>query len=247
MPQFRYSGVVPPEDELHQIIEAPAPGKFGDTHSIAPTQVPVTITNPGPTRQILVPQYGPNVTGTAGYNPAKDCGGNFMSSKFQPNNNCYAYGCDFASNSFAQPGRMHGNLITASTLNGPSVQEFAEKDGLINVGTTIDQVKAFATKRQAEKGTAGHFVALMISLAEKSWSGDYHWARCDDPVNFASWSQKDGGDSVTNFDFAGNPITDPSKANWAVNQGPQSDKTDMIIEYKFFTFMFVPHGIVSIV
>jgi hypothetical protein len=86
------------------------------------------------------------------------------------------------------------------------------------------------------------------------WPGDYHWARCDNS-EFNSWSQKDGGDQVTNFDFAGNPIVDPSIANWSVNQGPiQPDKTqpgfdpnDMVVDYVFYCYMFVPDTGVNII
>lgn len=73
--------------------------------------------------------------------------------------------------------------------------------------------------------------------------------RCDDPVNYASWSQKDGGDQVTDFDFAGQPITLPSTANWTVNQGPisASDPDDLVVSYEFFTYMYVPNGAVDII
>jgi hypothetical protein len=202
---------------------------------------------------IGVPQYAPTTVGTtSGYNPAGDCGGNFMSYKFQPNNNCYAYGCNIASNTFPQPGRAHGNKITAPTLNGPSIRGFAEQDGLIYVGTTLADVRQFAAARAAGVGgLGGHFVALMISLAgDDNWPGDYHWARCDDNVNFSSWSQKDGSDQVTNFDFAGQPITDPSTANWTVNQGPvqpPKNYNDLIAAYVFYCFMFVPDGGVQII
>jgi hypothetical protein len=256
---YKYSGLVAPTDALHQVIQAPAPGAAFDEHYLPPNSVPVTIHNPPPTRVIYVPQFSPTVFGgSSGYNPAADCAGSFMSYKFQPNNNCYAYACNIASNSFAQPGRFSGNQITAATLNGPDIQAFAVQDGLQAAGTTLDDLKAFAAKRMDQKGTGtldGHFVALMISPAgDNNWGGDYHWARCDDNINFSSWSQKDGGDQVTNFDFAGNPITNPATANWTVNQGPvqpnpnQPDYNpdDMICEYNFYCFMFVPDAGVNI-
>jgi hypothetical protein len=248
MRQFKFSGRIAPQDPFHQITEA-APGAVApDEHDIAPTTVSVTITNPPPTRVIGVPQYAQTVYGSgAGYNPAGDCNGSFMSCNFQPNNNCYAYGSDIASNTFPQPGRASGNLITTATLDGPTVQQFAEQDGLQYVGTTIDDIRTFA----ANAPVPGHFVALMISPpGDANWPGDYHWARCDDDVNFASWSQKDGNDQVTNFDFAGQPITDPATANWTVNQGPinpPSDTDDLIVEYQFYCYMFVPQGGVNII
>jgi hypothetical protein len=47
---------------------------------------------------------------------------------------------------------------------------------------------------------------------------------------------------VTNFDFAGQPITAPDAANWTVNQGPLSNGSDMVVSYEFVTYMFVPAG-----
>ncbi len=249
---FKFSGMIAPDNILHRMIEEGAPAvALLAVHEIAPNTVPVTVTNPGPPRQVGIPQYAPTVVGTAaGYEPANDCNGNFMSAKFQPNNNCYAYGCNIATNTFPQPGRARGNLITAATLNGPAVQGLAEQDGLLFAGKTMAELKTFAANRAARGEQAGrHYVALMISAASGSWPGDYHWARCDDPVNFASWSQKDGGDQVTNFDFAGQPIADPSTANWTVNQGPVDpprDTSDLLVDYTFFCFMFVPSAGVNI-
>lgn len=251
-PRLRYSGKVSPQDPFHQITLA-APGAVApDEHYLAPKTIQVTITNPPPTHLIGVPQYSPTVYGgTTGYDPAGDCGGSFMSYKFQPNNNCYAYGCNIASNTFPQPGRAHGNLLTTATTNGPTVESFAVQDGLIALGGTKQALAEFIKTRQASAAGAldGHFVALMISPpGDGNWQGDYHWARCDDNVNFASWSQKDGNDQVTNFDFAGNPITDPAAANWTVNQGPVSsqDTRDLIVDYTFFCYMFVPNSGVNI-
>lgn len=262
---FKFSGMVAPQDQFHQVT-AVAPGAAApDEHYLAPTTVPITITNPPPTTVIGVPQYSPIVYGgTTGYDPAGNCNGNFMSYKFQPNNNCYAYGCNITPNSFPQPGRASGNLITPSTLNGPSISGFAEADGLVYIGTTMDDIKAFQQTKQAAASPSGsgnfslggHFVALMISPAgDANWPGDYHWARCDDNINFNSWSQKDGNDQVTNFDFAGQPITDPSVANWTVDQGPvQPDKSqpnyninDLVVDYVFYCFMFVPDTGVNII
>jgi hypothetical protein len=249
---FKLSGMIAPQDSLHQFVAISPGAAPPPQHQIAPNTVNVTITDPGPQRQIGIPQYAPTVVGTgAGYDPGGDCSGSFMSAKFQPNNNCYAYACDIASNTFAQPGRASGHLITAATLTGPAVQAFAEHDGLIHVGKTVADIKAFAAARTASGDVGGHFVALMISLpGNGNWPGDYHWARCDDRVNFASWSQKDGGDQVTDFDFAGQPITDPSTANWSVNQGPvnpPADASDLVVEYDFYCFMFVPPNSVNII
>jgi hypothetical protein len=63
------------------------------------------------------------------------------------------------------------------------------------------------------------------------------------------WSQKDGDDAVTNFDFSGRKIRDPSIANWTVNYGKiiDSDPRDVIVRYDFHTFMFVPRGEADII
>lgn len=235
---LKFSGRVAPTDELHQVLpESLEPGAPGTV--IAPTYVNI----PGIGQ---VPQYAETVAGPfIGYNPAQDCDGYFMSYRFQPNNNCYAYSCDIASNSFAQPGRMHGYAIPEPP-EGPGVELGAEKDGLISVGGAIADLKSHAETRGS-----GHYVALLISQADTpdEWPGDYHWVRCDDPETFQSWSQKDGNDQVTDFDFAGSPISDPATANWTVNQGPisQQNPDDLVVSYDFYTYMFVPAGAVSII
>ena len=256
---FKFSGRIAPSDTLHRITMAATPGAPApDEHQLAPNIVQVEITTPPPTHWIGVPQYAETVRSTASqYNPAGDCSGYFMSSKFQPNNNCYAYGCNIATNTFPQPGRKSGYLITQSTLDGPSVAAYAAKDGLIEAGRDRAALASFAAARKQAAGSLdGHFVALMISAPDgKDWPGDYHWARCDDNVTFSSWSQKDGSDQVTNFDFAGNPISDPATANWQVNQGPiQPDKSqpdynpsDLLIGYVFYCYMFVPNAGVDII
>ena len=268
--QFKFSGRIAPQDPLHQITTAPEVGAAPDEHYIAPTTVKVTIIVPPNTGTIGVPKYAPTVNGgiADGYDPAGDCQGNFMSYKFQPNNNCYAYGSNITSNTFPQPGRQSGYLLTADDFNQPCdtlgeiVSSYAVKDGLIMVGTTMAELMQFKSSRQgtnpggdAQTGfLGGHFVALMVSPAgDANWPGDYHWARCDNSSGACdSWSQKDGNDQVTNFDFAGNPITDPSNANWTVNQGPVGQGLpdagqDQIVDYVFYCFMFVPDTGVNII
>lgn len=255
----RMSGMVSPADQLHQIVLPPSPQASPDEHYIAPLTINVAITTPPKIGTIGIPQYSPTVRGASPmhYSPSTDCQGAFTSAYFQPNNNCYNYSCDIATNTFAQPGRQNGFLITADTLNGPTIESYAQKDGLLSVGKTIADCIKF---RKANPSLDGHFVALMISpLGDINWPGDYHWARCDNSSGLCnSWSQKDGNDQITNFDFAGNLISDPSQANWTVNQGPLSVPTapatssappqspDVIVTYFFYTFMFVPYGKVNI-
>lgn len=258
--QFKFSGRIAPQDQFHQITRATAAAATPDEHLIAPTTVYVTITVPPGTGTIGVPQYAPTLIGgaAAGYDPAGDCNGNFMSYKFQPNNNCYAYGCNITPNTFPQPGRQSGYLLTAANFAtsvaalGQTVSSYAVNDGLIFIGTAAKDLTSFKSSRKAG-ALDGHYVALMVSPAgDQNWPGDYHWARCDNSSGPCdSWSQKDGNDQVTNFDFAGQPITNPATANWTVNQGPLSSQPgnnqDLVVDYQFYCFMFVPASGVNII
>lgn len=231
--KFKFSGLIHDDDVVHSASLHAEQGK-----EIAPSYVKVPV---GPE----VPQYSPTIVGkSTGYNPSENCDGNFMSYKFQPNNNCYNYSTNVATNSFAQPGRMTGKPLSKG-WTGQDVVDGAVSDGLIYVGKTLEELHKYA--KNAEQG---HFVALMISTPDSSvsWPGDYHWARLDD-ISTNSWSQKDGGDQVTNFDFAGNLINDPSTANWTVNQGKmiQGNPSDVIVSYDFFAYMYVPHNRIRII
>ncbi len=238
--RFKFSGRIADGDPRHSLREAAPDGAL-----IPPRYVETSWGS--------VPQYAGTVRDvTTGYDPAGDCQGYYMSTNYQPNNNCYAYGCNIASNSFAQPGRASGAPSLSGNFTADHVCDNAVSDGLIKVGTTLADIRDHA----ASVALAGHYVALMFSPPEPqigsdpqaNWPGDYHWARCDS-LSPMSWSQKDGGDQVTNFDFAGNPITDPSTANWRVNQGPikPGDDNEYVVSYGFHCFMFVPDGAVNII
>lgn len=55
-----------------------------------------------------------------------------MSYKNQPNNNCYAYGVNIASNTFAQPGRASdGSIPWSVSMTAESVTANAVLDGVI--------------------------------------------------------------------------------------------------------------------
>ena len=234
---FKFSGLVSPHNLFHQMEDYAQSG-----HVIPPTWVPTAWGN--------VAQYAATVTDTnPSYDPAGDCNGYFMSSKYQPNNNCYAYGCNIATNSFPQPGRASGAPSLSSNFTAQHVKDNAVSDGLIYIGNTAKDI----AKHAATYPSGGHYVALMFSAPESNiggsginWPGDYHWARCDN-LQASSWSQKDGGDQVTNFDFAGNPITDPALANWTVNQGPLRGGAEYVVSYDFYCYMFVPSSGVNII
>jgi hypothetical protein len=249
MARFKYSGRIPPGSLRHD------PTLLAGGEIIAPT----IITPPNPAWG-KVGQYGATVVGASPprYDPSGDCGGSFMSFKNQTNNNCYAYGVDIASNSFSQPGRASaGSTPWSMKMTADSVAANAVLDGLVLLPQKT--IADLIDKSGHVQGSAGHFVALVFSPPEKSftgdpnahWGGDYHWVRAD-AVDTKSkiilWSQKDGGDQVTNFDFAGKPISDPAAACWEVNQGAvsSSDPNDMIISYVFHAYMWVPSSGVKI-
>jgi hypothetical protein len=233
---YRFSGLVAPDNKLH-LLTGPA------ANTIAPSYVDV----PGIGK---IPQYAPTVVGSVvSFDPANDCEGCFTSAKFQVNNNCYNYACNIATNSFAQPGRAHGKKIAIPIVNGDEIARYAQMDGLIPIRDATASLTVL--EQSAASLGEGHFVALVISSGDSavSWPGDYHWVRCDNMRSFGEWSQKDGGDQVTNFDFAGQRIVDPSKANWTVNQGPMisGNPNDIVISYDFYGWMFVPDSKVSII
>ncbi|HEX7843359.1 MAG TPA: hypothetical protein VF469_38065 [Kofleriaceae bacterium] len=181
-----------------------------------------------------------------------------MSFKYQSDNNCYAYACCIASNSFAQPGRHSRgslNLKEPGSFTEANIIKNAMLDGLLHIGGDMPD--------PGKPPCPGHLVALLFSAAMfqiggdplANWYGDFHWVRCDDPDHYAAWSQKDGGDQVTNFDFAGRPIADPRRANWTVNYGPiglpdsatSTDQNEFKVVYDFVCFMWVPHQGVHII
>lgn len=113
----------------------------------------------------------------------------------QRNNNCYNYGCDIRTDTFAQPGEAHGIYLGSNNLNCNDVLNAAIADGLVVV--------------ECDKGCGcsdcHHQVALVI------WPGvDYHWYRLDKD---GKWSHKPGRTPATNLDNSGNLINDPRTAD----------------------------------
>ncbi|RWU07415.1 hypothetical protein [Pedobacter chitinilyticus] len=106
-------------------------------------------------------------------------------------NNCYNYGSNFATNTFAQPGRGSGRMYAA--ISCAEVSAAAARDGLISI-PNVDSTPA-----------DGHYVALVVG---PNW--DFHWYRRD---NNGMWSHKPGGTPVINYDQSGNLISDPRYAN----------------------------------
>jgi hypothetical protein len=110
----------------------------------------------------------------------------------QPHNNCYNYGCDYRTDTFAQPGRAAGSMYTAFTC--ASVRPGAVADDLINFPNANNRCPR-----------EGHLAALVIAPGQ-----DFHWFR---KGRNGYWSHKPGGTPVTNLDNSGVTIPDPRTAN----------------------------------
>lgn len=111
----------------------------------------------------------------------------------QYNNNCYNYGCNIQTGTFAQPGRASGNMYSA--IDCAEVGDGATSDGLVPV-----DCDAGCGCRDCQ-----HQVALVIA---PGW--DFHWYRKD---RDGRWSHKPGGTAARNTDNSGNLITDPRNAD----------------------------------
>jgi hypothetical protein len=111
----------------------------------------------------------------------------------QPNNNCYNYGTNYRTDTYAQPGRASGAMYS----NPPTcanVRPAAVADGLIDTPSANNKCPK-----------EGHLVALVISPGF-----DYHWYR---KGRAGYWTHKMDGLPATNVDNSGNLIPDPRTAN----------------------------------
>jgi hypothetical protein len=234
---FKFLGRIPEDDPLHQVLP------FGALDLGPPPQC-VNIPGVG-----CVPQYAPTVYGNHdGFDPASDCRGYFTLLKFQVHNNCYNYALDIASNSMAQPGRIHG-IRRCGDFDADLIIEGAILDGLRLLG---EQDTPLSDVLEQAEDLDGTLVAFLMAPPDHSvdFPGDFHWVRCDDPGS-SSWSQKPGTDQVSNLDFAGVPIMDPSCATWSLNAGPLKPNPpglpDFLTAYKLRAWMFVPNTGVDII
>jgi len=127
------------------------------------------------------------------FDPHNDVGGCFETMQYD--NNCYNYGTDILTNTFAQPGRGTQHKWKQNTCE--EVKIAAVYDGLKWVGTEVPH-------GHADKG---HYVTLLI------WPNtNFHWVRLD---SNGKWSHKPGSTPVTNTDNDGNEITDPSTQDFS--------------------------------
>lgn len=106
----------------------------------------------------------------------------------QPHNNCYNYGRNWRTNTFAQPGRAHG--AQTSTMACGTVTTAAMADGLVKRCTCLP-VSEYPRR-------------LMALVIDPGW--DYHWYR-HQRGNF--WGHKPGGTAARNVDNSNVVITNP--------------------------------------
>lgn len=130
-------------------------------------------------------------------------------------NNCYNYGTNYRTDTFAQPGEASGQHWTSNAgcdlpAPGTSAKKGATLDGLVDKPAQDNKCIS-----------PGHLAALVNGP-----NYDYHWYRKGPN---GRWSHKPGHTPATLLDNAGNLITDPRTAN----RGPYSN---------FCTFMQVIHG-----
>jgi hypothetical protein len=106
-------------------------------------------------------------------------------------NNCYNYGSNYRTDTFAQPGRGTGEMYHA---------------------ITVDEIYA-AAKRDGYTDECAGGKTLYVGFA--IWPGsDYHWWRRTKPMDGEQrWCHKPGGTPARNYDSSGHYITDPSKAD----------------------------------
>ena len=108
----------------------------------------------------------------------------------QGNNNCYNYGNNKRTDTFAQPGRRAGQMY--SQFSCSAVYQAALADGL-------------SALPASGKCGCKDKVALVVDPGT-----DYHWYRQD---RNGMWTHKPGGTQATNLDNSGNPISNPETAD----------------------------------
>ncbi len=118
------------------------------------------------------------------------------SNGIQFNNNCYNYGCDIQTNTYAQPGRAHGITLLLSDLDDCTA---------VHNGAVADGLKPVDCDQGCGCEECQHQVALVLS---PGW--DYHWYRKD---RDGRWSHKMASTPASNLDNSGNIITNPKTAD----------------------------------
>ncbi|MFO1091539.1 MAG: hypothetical protein U1E46_18340 [Hyphomicrobiales bacterium] len=110
----------------------------------------------------------------------------------QPHNNCYNYARNWRTDTFAQPGRAHGQQ--ASTMACGAVTAAAMADGL---------------KHRCDCLPKSEFPRRLMALV--IWPGvDYHWYRHQ---RGGFWGHKPGQTAARNVDNSNNLISNPETCN----------------------------------
>lgn len=110
----------------------------------------------------------------------------------QPHNNCYNYGRNWRTNTFAQPGRAHGAMTSIMACN--TVTAAAMADGLKK---RCDCLPVSEWPRR--------LMALVIDPGH-----DYHWYRHQ---RGGFWGHKPGGTAARNVDNSNVVIANPETCN----------------------------------
>ena len=113
--------------------------------------------------------------------------------QIQSNNNCYNYGSNYRTDTFAQPGRATGAMYTLP-ISCASVRPAAQVDELIDTPGANNKCPK-----------EGHLVTLVVA---PGW--DFHWYR---KGRNGYWTHKPGPTPVTNLDNNGVIIPDPRTAD----------------------------------
>jgi len=128
------------------------------------------------------------------------------------NNNCYNFGSNHATGTFAQPGRKHPATYPGGVWKMPLNDTNVTKDEVLH-GASLDGYKTTCNGNDA-------VCALVIAPINGHMPmGDYHWYRRTENINGQfRWSHKPGGGFAMNHDLikgawppaeSQNPITDP--------------------------------------
>jgi len=150
-----------------------------------------------------LPPFGPTIV-TVADPKCPNC--RYEEGRFNPNfwnadanvrsrNNCYNYGRNWRTDTFAQPGRYSGQM--ASSMTCAQVKAAAMRDGLKQRCTLLPQTEY-----------SRWLVALFIAPGR-----DYHWYR---KHTNGFWGHKPGGTAARNYDNSGKLITNPETCDRGV-------------------------------
>lgn len=112
--------------------------------------------------------------------------------QIQWNNNCYNYGTNYRTDTYAQPGNANGAMYTH--ISCAEVKAGAIADALIDAPGANNKCP-----------NEGHLVALVVG---PNW--DFHWYR---KGRNGYWTHKPGGTAATQLDNSGHLISDPRTAD----------------------------------